>query len=119
MSKRKTLTKEELVRLTSQLCGISQEKTEKVLNGLSKAIYQSVSNGQAISLVGIGKIEPKYIPAKEEREKYFHVTQETLHKEAEPACYRVQFKPSKVLLTKLKTDSYERDVDSCETSNTE
>lgn len=119
MSKRKTLVKEELIRLTAKLSGISQEKTEKVLDGLCEAIYQSISTGQAISLVGVGKIEPKYVPAKEEREKYFYVTQETLHKEAEPACYRVQFKPSQVLLARLKADSYERDVDDYEASNAE
>lgn len=105
-----TVRKTEMVKLVSQLSGITQDRTKAVLDAYFEAIYISLTNGQAVNLISIGKIEPKYMEAKPERDVYFPVTGETLRKEAEPACYRVKFKPSERLLSKLKADSYEADI---------
>ena len=103
--------KPEMVKLVSQISGVTQEKTEAVLDAYFEAIYVSLTNGQGVSLIGIGKIEPKYMEAKPERDVFVPLIGDTVHKEAEPACYRVRFKPSDVLLNKLKADSLENNID--------
>jgi len=107
MKENSTILKTEMVKLVGQLSGVSQEKTAAVLDAYFEAIYTCLTTGQGVSLIGVGKIEPKYMPAKPERDVLNRLTGETVHKEAEPACYRVKFKPSPVLLKKLKEDSYE------------
>ena len=101
-----TVRKDEIVKLVSRLSGVTLEKTEAVLDAYFEAIYVTLTNGKGVNLVGIGKIEPKYMEAKPERDVFTRLTGETVHKEAEPACYRVKFRPSAVLLSKLKEDSY-------------
>ena len=102
--------KPEMVKLVSQISGVTQEKTQAVLDAYFEAIYVSLTNGQGVNLIGVGKIEPKYMEAKPDRDVHVHLTGETIHKEAEPACYRVKFKPSDILLAKLKADSLEKDI---------
>ena len=102
--------KPEMVKLVSQISGVTQEKTQAVLDAYFEAIYASLTNGQGVNLICVGKIEPKYMEAKPERDVFVPITGETVHKEAEPACYRVRFKPSDILLDRLKADSYESDI---------
>ena len=101
--------KPEMVKLVSQISGVTQEKTQAVLDAYFEAIYVSLTNGQGVNLIGVCKIEPKYIEAKPERDVTTPLMG-TIHKEAEPACYRVKFKPSDILLAKLKADSLEKDI---------
>ena len=107
MKENSVVLKTEMVKLVGKLSGVSQEKTEAVLDAYFEAIYTCLTTGQTVSLINIGKIEPKYMPPKLERDVLNHLTGEMVHKAAEPCCYHVKFKPSPVLLKKLKEDSYE------------
>ncbi len=102
--------KHEIVKLVSQISGVTQEKSEAVLDAYFEAIYASLTKGKGVNLIGVGKIEPKYMEPKPDRDVYVPLTGETVHKEAEPACYRVKFKPSDILLSRLKADSLEKDI---------
>lgn len=110
MKKIETVTKKEIVRAVGKASGVSQANTEAVLDAYFEVIYECLKEGTAVSLVGIGKIEPKYMEAKPERDVYVPLIKETVHKEAEPACYRAKFSASKVLLSRLKDASYESDI---------
>lgn len=111
MRENSIIKKDELVRRVANLCDVTQVTTGEVLDALTEVIYEAITRGEGINLIGVGKILPKYFEAKPARTRYFPITQEHLEKEAEPAHYRVRFKPSGGLLKKLKEDSYIRDID--------
>lgn len=106
MEKVNSVVKQEMIRRVSKESGVTQDKTETVLDAFYEVIAQVISEGQGVNLIGIGKIEPKYMEGKPERDVFSNLTKETIHKEAEPPCYRVRFRPSEVFLNRLKEDSY-------------
>lgn len=110
MKENEIVVKQELIRKVGKVAGVSQEKTEKVYDALCEVIAQLLEEGKSTSLINVGRIEPKYMPAKPERDVMSNLTGELVHKEAEPACYRVHFSVYPSLIDRLKVASYETPI---------